>query len=108
MSKTYYGFKRALKSIFIGLIFASILKYILNYYDLNELILVLYLLSFIGIYLLYNKMKYWSIWYSFGWIIGILILYQFLNYLEFIIYILVFIISICYNLRYKIKRYLKI
>ena len=108
MPKTYYGFKRALISIFIGFILAPILKYILNYYDLNELVIILYLLSFLGFYLLYKKMKYWSIWYSFGWIIGILILYQFLDYLEFIFYILVFIVSICFNLRYKIKRYLKI
>jgi len=104
MPKIYHGFKRAFTSIILGFILAPMLKYILNYYDLPEFILLFYLLSFIGIYLLYKKMKFWSIWYSLGWIISILIFYQMLDRMELIFYIIIFIIAICYNMKYKIKR----
>jgi hypothetical protein len=108
MSKIYHGFKRAFTSIIIGFILALILKYLFNYYELAEFIAIFYLLSFFGVYLIYKKMKYWSIWYSLGWMIGILLFYQLLENWEFIFYILVFIIAIGYNVRYKIKRFLRI
>ena len=108
MSKIYHGFKRAFTSIFIGFILAPILQYFLNYYELAEFIAIFYLLSFFWIYLIYKKMKYWPIWYSLGWMIGILLFNQLLENWEFIFYILVFIIAIGYNIRYKLKRFLRI
>jgi hypothetical protein len=107
MLKVYHGFKRAFTSIIIGFILAPLLKYVLNYYDLAEFIILFYLISFIGIFLLYKKMKFWSIWYSLGWIIGILIFYQLLDRIELIFYIIIFIIAIVYNMKNKIKRKLR-
>ena len=108
MSKTYHGLKRAFTSIIIGFILAPIIKYILNYYDLADFIILFYVLSFLGIYFIYKKMKYWSIWYSLGWIFGIILFYRLLENWELFLYIIVFIFAIGYNLRYKIKRSLRI
>jgi hypothetical protein len=108
MSKIYFGFKRAIKGIISGLFIVIILKFILNYYEIEYLITLFYLISIIGIYLLYKKMKYWSLWYSLGWITGIIIFYQLLDVWELTLFIIISIFAIGYNIRYKIKRFLRI
>jgi len=108
MSRTYYGFKRAVIGIIAGLFLAPILKSILSYYGQENLIILFYISSILAIILLTKKMRYWSIWYSLGWIFGVLVLYQMLNAWELTLYIVIFIIALCYKIRYKIRKYLRI
>jgi hypothetical protein len=108
MSRIYSGFKRATIGIISGLIIVLILKYILNYYEIEYLITLFYIISLCGIFLLYKKMKYWSLWYSIGWIVGVLILYQMLDYWELTLFIIIFIVSLGYNIKYKLRRVRKL
>ncbi len=108
MPRTYYGFKRAAIGIIAGLFIAPILKSILSYYGQENLIILFYILSILTIILLSKKMRYWSIWYSLGWIIGVLILHQILDAWELTLYLVIFIIALCYKIRFKIRKYLKI
>jgi hypothetical protein len=107
MSKAYYGLKRSIEGIISGFFIVIFLKFVLNYFEVEYLISLFYLISIIGIYLLYKKMKYWSIWYSLGWIFGVILFYQLLDTWELVLFVLIFILTMGFNVKYKIKNFLR-
>ena len=105
MPSFQYGVKRGINAIMLSIILLVSIRVILGAYNLEYLVILFDVVSILLIILLIDKMKYWSIGYSFGWIIGVLMFYTILTPLEILLYCVVFIVAISLKFTNKIKRY---
>ena len=103
ISKADSGINRAIKDIIDGFVIAVIIRSILGAYNLYFLVVIFDIASIIAIIYLFEKMKYWSILYSIGWIIGVLLFISILSPNEVILYVVIFVIVIYLKISRKIK-----
>ena len=77
----------------------------LGAYNLEYLVVLFDVVSILAIILLIDKIRFWSIGYLFGWILGVILFYMILSPLELLLYGIVFIVALGLKFKNKIKRF---
>jgi hypothetical protein len=84
------GIERSVAEFIIPLFSYPVISYILGSFGLGWAILIINLISIVGIIEIIHNMEYWSIAYLLGFIFGIIfITYQFMEWWEILLYIVV-------------------
>jgi hypothetical protein len=96
------GLKRGFETIIMGLILAIMIRAILVHFGYEELVILFNVLSIIAIIFLFDKMTYWSIFYTVGWLVGFALIAAILTPLEIILYAAVAIIVLVIKIKNKL------
>ncbi len=81
-----HGFERAATGIIMGFVTNMIFKELMKVIGFSSFLLLISFLSIVAIVELANKMKYWSLYYLFGWLIGIILFGFLLAWWELLLY----------------------
>jgi hypothetical protein len=106
MPRFEQGYKKSVETILSGIIIAAVIRSFLAVYNIEYLIILFDIISIISILFLFEKMKYWGIGYTIGWIIGILLFVSILSIWEVILYLIIFVVTLVIKFTNKIQRLL--
>ena len=81
-----HGFERSATGIIMGFVTNMIFKELMKVIGFSSFLLLISFLSIVAIVELANKMKYWSLYYLFGWLIGIILFGFLLAWWELLLY----------------------
>ena len=97
-----HGLRRCFEIVILGFILALIIRALLEGTGNHNLIILFDLLSILAILLLSTKIKYWSLSYLVGWLIGFVIFSIILTPWEIVLYLLVAIPLLLLKIKRKI------